>query len=294
MNKHTVLIVGGSGLIGQSLKSHFEQLSYNVRILSRQKKSKYYWNPKKNEFDNNALYDVDFVINLCGSSIDKRWTKNTKKEIYSSRINSTRFLIEKINSHNQKIKKYIGVSAIGFYNYGSLIKNENSKNGNHFLSQICYEWEKQTSKLNNIPFCLLRLGVVLSKKGGMLKKLLAPFSMNLGSGLGNGRQKISWVHINDVSRMIIYCIKHEKNEIFNCVSPNPVSNKEFSKSLAMILRKKKWLPNIPSFLLKIIFGEMSSMITGNLNVSSKKIEQSGFKFHFPQLNEALKNLTSKK
>jgi len=290
VKKHTVLIVGGSGLIGQNLKSHFEKLSYNVRILSRQKKSKYYWCPEKNEFDYSALDTVDYIINLCGSSIDKRWTKKTKKEIYSSRINATRFLISKINSHNKKIKKYIGVSAIGYYNDDGVLKKENSTKGNHFLSQICYKWEKETARLNNISFCLLRIGVVLSKKGGMLKKILTPFSMNLGSALGNGNQKISWIHIDDVSRMIIYCIKQEKNEVFNCVSPNPVSNNEFSKSLVMILRKKIWLPNVPAFLLKIIFGEMSTMILGDLNVSSEKIELSGFKFNFPQLNKALKNL----
>lgn len=290
MNKHTILIAGGSGLIGQSLKQHFEILSYNVRILSRKKNSKYYWNPEKNEFNNKALENVDFVVNLCGSSIDKRWTKKTKKEIYESRIKATCFLISKLNLHNKKIKKYIGISAIGYYNYDSLLKNENSKKGSHFLSQICSNWEGQTYELKNISFCILRVGVVLSKKGGMLKKLLIPFSMNLGSTLGNGKQKVSWIHIDDVTRMINHCIEKEKHGIFNCVSPNPASNKEFSVSLAAVLRKKIWLPNIPSFLLKIIFGEMSSMILGDLNVSSKKIEESGFKFNYPKLSKALKNL----
>ena len=290
MNKHTILIAGGSGLIGQNLKKHFEILKYNVRILSRKKNSKYYWNPEKNEFNNKAIENVDFVVNLCGSSIDKRWTKKTKKEIYKSRVEATCFLISKLNLHNKKIKKYIGVSAIGYYNYNSLLKIESSKKGSHFLAQICSRWEDQANKLKNISFCLLRVGVVLSKKGGMLKKILLPFSMYLGSPLGSGKQKISWIHIDDVTRMIIYCIEKEKHGIFNCVSPNPVSNKEFSISLAAILRKKIWLPKIPSFLLKIIFGEMSSIILGCLNVSSKKIEESGFKFNYPKLNKALKNL----
>lgn len=292
MNKHSILIAGGSGLIGQNLKSHLETLNYEVKILSRQKKSKYYWNPEKNEFDLSSLDQVDYVVNLCGSSIDKRWTAKTKKEIYSSRINATNFLISKINSHPKKIKKYIGISAIGYYSYNELLKNENSKKGGHFLSKVCSEWEKQTYALNDIPFCILRVGVVLSKKGGMLKKLLFPFSMNIGSALGNGKQKVSWIHIDDVSRMIIYCIHHEKNQIFNCVSPDPVTNKEFSKTLANALRKKILLPNIPSFLLKIIFGEMSTMILGDLTVSSKKIEEAGFKFNFPKLSKALQNLIS--
>ena len=290
MKKHTVLIVGGSGLIGQSLKSHFEKLSYNVRILSRQKKSKFYWNPEKKKFDDSALEKVDFVINLCGSSIEKKWTKKIKKEIYASRIIATSFLISKINLHHQKIKKYIGVSAIGYYSYDSLLKTESSKKGKHFLSTICSDWEGQANKLKNTSFCLLRVGVVLSKKGGVLQKLLCPFSIHLGAVLGNGKQKISWIHIDDGCRMIIFCVKHGKDELFNCVSPNPVSNKEFSISLAKVLKRKIWLPNIPSFMLKATFGEMFTMIVGSLNVSSKKIERSGFKFNFPKLSKALENL----
>ncbi len=293
MNKHIVLIVGGSGLIGQNLKRHFELLNYNVRILSRKKNAKYYWNPEKNKFNVKALDNVDYVVNLCGSSIDKRWTKKIKKEIYDSRIKATKFLISKLNLHNQKIKKYIGVSAIGYYNYDELLKIESSEKGNHFLSKICFDWEQQTFTLTkNISFCVLRVGVVLSKKGGMLKKILFPFSIHLGSALGNGKQKISWIHIDDVCRMIIYCIENEKNEIFNCVSQNPVSNQEFSISLAKILNKKIWLPKIPAFLLKITFGEMATMILGNVNISSEKIEQSGFKFNFPKLSKALQNLIS--
>ena len=223
MKKHTVLIVGGSGLIGQRLKCHFEKINYEVRILSRKKKSKYYWDPVKKIIDREALDGVKYVINLCGNSIDRRWTKKRKKEIYLSRVNVTRFLIDKINSHNQKIEKYIGVSAIGYYNYDHLLKNEKSKNGDHFLAQVCSDWEAPISNQKKIPFCLLRLGVVLSNQGGMLKKLLLPFSLNLGSAIGSGQQKISWIHIDDVCRMVIHCIKNEENQIFNCVSPNPIS-----------------------------------------------------------------------
>ena len=290
MKKHTVLIVGGSGLIGQRLKYHFEKLNYEVRILSRNKKSKYYWDPVKQIIDSETLYNVNYIVNVCGSSIDKRWTKKRKKEIYLSRVTATRFLIDKIKSHNQKIEKYIGVSAIGYYNYDHLLKNENSKNGDHFLAHVCSDWELAISKQNEIPFCLLRLGVVLSNQGGMLKKLLFPFSLNLGSALGSGQQKISWIHIDDVCRMMLHCVKNEENQIFNCVSPNPISNEYFSKTLAKALRKKMWKKNIPAFILKILFGEMSSMILENLTVSSKKIEKTGFTFKFPDIEKALENL----
>ncbi len=290
MKKHTVLIVGGSGLIGQRLKYHFGKMNYDVRILSRKKKSKYYWDPVKKIIDREALYNVNYVINLCGSSIDRRWTKKRKKEIYLSRVNATSFLIDKINSHNQKIEKYIGVSAIGYYKYDHLLKNEKSEKGNHFLAHVCCDWEAPISKQTKIPFCLLRLGVVLSNQGGMLKKLLLPFSLNLGSAIGSGQQKISWIHIDDVCQMMIHCIKKEENQIFNCVSPNPISNEYFSKTLAKVLRKKMWKKNIPALILKIIFGEMSSMILENLTVSSKKIEATGFVFKFPDIEKALKDL----
>ncbi len=290
MKKYTVLIVGGSGLIGERLKYHFKQLDYNVKILSRRKNAEFYWNPDQHKFDVSILNDVDYIVNLCGSRIDQKWTTKRKKEIYSSRIDTTSFLISHINSSTQKIKKYIGVSAIGYYNYNPILKNENSKQGNHFLSKICSDWEKQRLKIKNTPCCLLRIGVVLSKNGGMLKKLLFPFSMHLGASVGNGEQKISWIHIDDVCRMIIYCINNPNNGIFNCVSPNPVSNKEFSEKLAKALKKRIWLPNIPTYLLKMIFGEMATLILANLNISSKKIENSGFKFNFPKLDQALKDL----
>lgn len=290
MRNYTVLIAGGSGLIGQNLKLHLEKLDFTVRILSRNKKSKFYWNPKQKKIDEKALDQVDVVVNLCGLSVDRRWTKKNKLEILSSRIHSTDFLIYKLNQRGEKIKKYIGVSATGYYNYDDTLKTESSNQGEHYLSKVCSSWESQINKLNNTSFCLLRLGVVLSKKGGMLKKLLLPFSFNLGTSMGNGKQLISWIHIDDVSRMIIHCMKIPNNEIFNCVSPNVVTNEFFSKTFSKTLKKKIWLPNIPSALLKLIFGEMSSMILGSINASSKKIEGTGFTFKFPKLKKAIENL----
>jgi hypothetical protein len=131
---------------------------------------------------------------------------------------------------------------------------------------------------------------VLSAEGGMLKKLLFPFSLNLGASLGNGKQLMSWVHIDDVSRMIIHCIKMPNNEIFNCVSPQVITNEFFSKTFSKSLKKKIWLPNIPSVVLKLIFGEMSTMILGSINASSKKIEGTGFIFKFPKLKKAIEDL----
>ncbi len=290
MKNYTVLIAGGSGLIGQNLKHHLEKLDFTVRILSRKKNSKFFWNPKQKQIDEKALDQVDVVVNLCGLSVDRRWTKKNKFEILSSRIDSTDFLINKINQSKKDIKKYIGVSATGYYNYGESLKTESSKQGDHYLSKVCSSWEYQVNKLNNTSFCLLRLGVVLSKEGGMLKKLLFPFSLNLGTSLGSGKQLMSWIHIDDVSRMIIHCIKIPNNEIFNCVSPHVVTNEFFSKTFSKSLKKNMWLPNTPSAVLKLVFGEMSSMILGSINASSKKIEGTGFKFKFPKLKKAIEHL----
>jgi len=290
LKKYNVLIAGGSGLIGQNLKAYMVKLNYNVKILSRNKKSKYYWNPKKNELDASILTDIDYVINLCGSQIDKRWTKKTKKEIYSSRINSTNFLIKKINSTKTKIKKYIGASAIGYYEYNGNLKTENSRKGSHFLSDICFKWENEHKKIQNIPICILRIGVVLSKEGGMLNKLLLPFSLNLGSSLGTGTQKISWIHIEDLSKMIIFCSNDKITGTFNAVSPKPVSNHFFSITLAKVKSKYLLLPNVPTFVLKIIFGEMSTMILNSLDISSKKIESQGFSFTHSELETALNKI----
>lgn len=290
MKNYTVLIAGGSGLIGQNLKNHLEKLDVTVRILSRKKNSKFFWNPKQKQIDEKALDQVDVVVNLCGLSVDRRWTKKNKFEILSSRIDSTDFLINKINQSKKNIKKYIGVSATGFYAYDETLKTESSKQGDHYLSKVCSSWEYQVNKLNNTSFCLLRLGVVLSKEGGMLKKLIFPFSLNLGTSLGNGKQLMSWIHIDDVSRMIVHCIKIPNNEIFNCVSPNVVTNKFFSETFSKALKKKIWLPNIPSTVLKLVFGEMSSMILGSINASSKKIEGTGFTFKFPKLKKAIEDL----
>ena len=290
MKKYNVLIAGGSGLIGQSLKTYMIKSNYNVKILSRNRKSKYYWNPKKNELDASILSEIDYVINLCGSKIDKRWTNKVKKEVYTSRINSTKFLIKKINSTKTKIKKYIGASAIGYYEYGKNLKNENSKKGSHFLSDICFKWENEHKKIQNIPICILRIGVVLSKEGGMLNKLLLPFSLNLGSSIGGGSQKISWIHIEDLSKMMIFCLNDKITGTFNAVSPTPVSNHFFSITLAKVKSKYILFPNVPTFVIKIIFGEMSTMILNSLDISSKKIENKGFSFTYSELETALKKI----
>lgn len=297
------LITGGSGLVGNELTNLILKENGQVNWLSNSFKNKenvqtYNWNIEKGEIDSKCFENVDCIIHLAGAGVaDKNWTSSRKKELIDSRIKSTNLLFDSVKNLTIKPKAIVAASAIGIYkNKEELLLDENSELGNDFLATLTKDWENAVNQFETIGIRLvkLRIGIVLSEKGGYLLKVAAPAKFGFASALGNGKMITSWIHISDLANMFIYASKNEQlNGVYNAVAPKPVSNYDITKQIAKTLKKPFFMPNIPSFILKIIFGEMAMVILMSQNISCKKIEQSGFKFEFNEVSQALKNLLSK-
>jgi uncharacterized protein (TIGR01777 family) len=300
----TVLITGASGLIGKQLSTFLKKRGYNVIHLSRNATENndfktFAWDVNKGIINDDAVAGADYIINLAGTGIaDKRWSKERKKEIINSRTKSIQLLAESVNRSKNKITAFISVSAVGFYGVTTRGKifNEDDQHGNDFLGNTCYLWEKETKQIENhgIRTVKFRLGVVLSDNGGALEKMLPTVRSGFGSALGNGRQYMPWIHIDDLCELFIMAIEEKKmSGTYNAVAPEHTTNKEFMKTIADILRKPFFFPNVPGVILKLLFGEMAQMLLSGSRVSSHKIENTGFKFKFRKLEDALKNLLLK-
>lgn len=300
----TVLITGGTGLIGSNLAVKLANKGYRVTILSRKnnthsKYKTYTWNYLKNEIEKDALREIDFIIHLAGTGIiDKSWTKKRKKEIINSRVKTTNLLFNTLNSEDNKVKAFISTSAIGFYGNrnNDHIHIETDPTGSDFLSKTCKLWENATNKINqlNIRTVKLRIGIVLTKKGGALEKMTRPAKYGLSAAIGNGKQYLPWIHIDDLTNIYIKAIEDQNMQgTYNTVSPTHTTNKEFTKTLAKTLKKPYWLPNIPAILLKLTLGKRSDLLLKGNRISAKKIEKSGFIFQFPKLTIALNHIINK-
>jgi len=292
-----ILITGGGGLIGRALANKLQREGHEVRILSRSKRQspdlKYFrWDYKNSFLEAGAMEDVEVLVHLAGEGIaDKRWTQSRKREIIDSRVESLKFLQ---NFVPKTLKTLIGGSAIGYYggDSGESENAENSANGDDFMAHTCNLWEHTETEFaqnNNLRLAIIRTGVVLDKRGGALSKMALPVKYNFGSPLGTGKQWMSWIHIDDLVGMFYESIVNTKIEgIFNGVAPETVRNSDFTQALANTLNKKIWLPAVPSFLLKLILGEMSVVILGSSKVKNKrKILPS---FQFPTLEKALSDI----
>ena len=278
-----ILLSGSSGLIGSALKSSLINEGHEVLPLSR-------------DFNQSIDFtNVDVVIHLAGENIAQgRWTKEKKAEIKNSRINNTRLLSEQIATSNHKPSLFISSSATGFYGDRlDSILDEKSSSGSGFLPEVCVEWEQSTQPAEQagVRTVHIRTGIVLSKKGGALKKMLPPFQMGGGGILGSGNQYMSWISLEDEIRAISFII-HNSNIVgpVNLTAPNPVNNKEFTKVLGKVLKRPTIVP-LPGFAAKLIFGEMADaiLLTGNRVLPNKLIE-AGFKFNHETLEIALKNV----
>lgn len=300
--KPVVLITGANGIVAKYLKEEL-QYDYEIRLLTRQVKNddEFLWDIKNGILDPKALQDVAHVVHLAGASIaEKRWTQKRKREIISSRVDSAKIILENCKKLNLKFKSFISASAIGFYGPQdeSVLLTENSPKGNDFLSDVVELWENSADEFlqENIAdrVVKLRFGMVLSEEGA-LQKLSVPIKNYIGANLGDGKQIISWIHVLDLVKMIRFSIERDDvNGVYNAVSPNSVSHKDFTKVLANVLGKPLILPNVPAFVLKTVLGEMSTLILDGQKVSAEKIQKLGFKFQFEDLKSALQNLIKRK
>jgi uncharacterized protein (TIGR01777 family) len=305
----SVLISGGSGLIGTKLTQHLIESNYEVIILSRKKnkssansKIRYsYWDVEKEIIDVEVIKKTDFIIHLAGAGVmDKRWSKAYKKEILESRTKSASLLVKKLKENPHNVKAFISASAIGWYGEDAdpLIRKdgfiETDLAAKDFLGETCLLWEAASEPVTDLGIRLvkIRTGIVLSKEGGVYKEFRKPLSYGVATILGSGRQMISWIHINDLCR--IYCEAIENNHLqgsYNAVAPYPVSQKKLILVLAEKLRNKFYTSiHAPKFFLKIILGERSIEILKSATVSCKKIKSTGFTFLYPTIEASMEEL----
>lgn len=291
-----VLITGGSGLVGSRITEILLKEGYKVVHLGRNPNQKgevvtYKWNYKENYIDLAAFEGVDYIINLAGANVGNgRWTANRKKEIYDSRVISTQLLFETVRDNKIPIKKLISASAVGYYPDSYELMTEKSPAGQGFLAEVCKNWEEKAQQFEsiNIPLTIVRIGIVLSSKGGFAEEIAKPIRYGFGAALGNGKQPISWIHIDDLSQLFLNAIEKDSyTGIFNGVAPTPHTNAEITKEIASILNKPLWLPNVPALALKILFGEFSYELLVKHNISAQKLKEHGFEFKHEGLNNAL-------
>ena len=302
-----VLIAGATGLVGSEIvrlcKAKHIAVNYLTtrknKILSEPSFQGFYWNPDKNEIDLNCFDGVTAIINLAGSSISKRWTPKYKEIVLSSRINTLRTLksgLEKVDS--SKIKAFVSASAIGIYpnSVENLYEESETAIDDSFLGDIVSAWEKEadTFQAFDCRVVKIRIGLVLTSKGGALPEMAKPIKFFVGSAFGSGKQWQSWIHITDLARLFLFAIEKELNGVYNGVAPNPINNSKLVKEIAKVLKRPLFFPRVPQMAMKAILGEMSYILFASQRVSSKKIEEEGFVHDYANIGTALEAIYADK
>lgn len=298
----TILITGATGLIGKEIVKLYQRNHINIHYLTTSKSKlntseKYkgfYWNPKKGEIDHACFKGVSAIVNLVGASISKRWTSAYKKEVLESRTLTAKFLQDTIRKHNYKIDHVVSASAIGIYpsSFNTIYSEDDNKVSTSFLGEVVDAWEKAVDQFTDlgVKVAKIRIGLVLSIKGGALPEIVKPIKLGVGAAFGDGKQWQSWIHIKDLASMFVFILQNQLEGVFNGTAPNPVTNKTFTKITAEVLSKPLMLPNIPKFVMKMALGEMHILLFESQKVSSQKIESEGFQFSFKKLKPALEDL----
>lgn len=304
-----VLISGGTGLIGSHLVNHLIQKNYDIIILSRKKNqtsdnpkiSYSYWNIKDNIIDAEVVRKADHIIHLAGAGVlDKKWTQEYKNLIIESRVKSAEMMINCLNESNHNVKTFVSASAIGWYGKDEkpLIRKEGFVEGDpssdDFLGKTCVLWEAASSRVATFGVRLVRLrtGIVLSNRGGAFERYKTPLKFGIAPILGNGKQVVSWIHIDDLCRMYCEAIENSYlNGNYNAVAPEPSTQKDLIMKLGQQMRNRFFIPvYVPRFAIKLLFGKRSIEILKSETVSDKKIKSNGFTFLYPSLESAINDL----
>ncbi len=296
-----VLVTGATGFVGKRVVAKLLANKHEVIVVSRNaakalnkfgEKVKYFQWENFKEIPDLSAHDFDSVIHLAGENIgDKRWSDSQKEKIKVSRIDGTHNLILGIKNAKVNLQSFVSTSAIGIYtkNHNDAI-NEKSSLDNDFLGEVCKQWE---SALDDLPSetkkTILRVGVVLGEDGGMLKKLLPIFKLGLGGPIGNGSQEMSWVHVDDLADLYVAVLEQKLEGLFNAVSSNPVSNKEFTKAFGKAVKRPAFFP-VPPFALKVMMGEMSCIALDSQKIYPENLKNLGHKFKYDTIEAALKEI----
>lgn len=292
-----ILITGSTGLIGKALSRHLKTLGHNITPLMRNTPNAKtnYWNPEEEQINLDTTINFDAVIHLAGENIaDGRWSQNKKDRILNSRVDGTRLLAETISRLKHKPSVFISGSAIGYYGEtGDQIVDENSARGEGFLSDVAVQWEDATlaAEEARIRTIHLRTGIVLSPAGGVLQKMLLPFSMGLGGVIGTGQQYMSWISINDVVAIITdMLINDQMSGAYNLVAPQPVTNHSFTKGLGSVLHRPTLFP-LPACIARLLFGEMAdALLLSSSRVAATRLKSHGYTFKDKDFTETLRRL----
>ncbi len=301
-----IVVSGASGLIGTELVEKLKRDGHHIKFLTRSKSNsldKIYWNLETGEIESSKLENVDAVIHLAGENISGknpiqgRWTDERKAKILNSRIKGTTLLSDTLAKLKNPPKVFISASAIGYYgDRGEETLNEKSSKGSGFLSDVCKSWENSadSARKKGIRVIHTRFGVVLSKDGGALKSMLLPYQMGVGGTIGSGKQYMSWIDISDVAGAISHLITSDVEGIVNVVSPNPVTNLEYTKSLGSVIHRLTIFP-IPAVAINILFGEMGTeLLLGSQKVLPSVLLDSGYKFNYPNVTYSLEHVLNGK
>ena len=292
MKAQTWLITGASGLIGTELVPFLIREGHEVRTLSRSPQPHqphaYVWDPASGILDKKALENVDVVVHLAGASVGQRWTPQHKRDILESRVSGTSLLAREAQSCGFE-GTWIQASAVGYYGNTCEPQTEKAAQGDGFLADVVKQWENasHTDSSNGFRRVHLRLGLVFSGKGGTLSKLWPIYQTGLGAPLGSGTQCMSWIHLEDVVRLIHWASTSEVEGACNACAPEATTNRAFSQALAAAVRRPHWAPAVPAWALRLAMGEMSSLMLQGQNVVPQVLLHAGFEWRYPELQEAL-------
>lgn len=294
----TILVSGGTGLIGKALTQALVAKGHRVHILSRTPRKdatvpEFYWNVDKQEIDATAFDGVGHIVHLAGIGVaDKRWTEKRRAAIIDSRVNSMKLITRTLESRAVQLSSFVGASAVGIYGMvnSERIFSENDRGPEDFLWKTCELWERSYNDVRALSarMSILRIGVVLSEKGGALNRLLPLFKSGFGSAIGSGRQYMPWIHLDDMVAVIVKALFDQAFEgTYNAVAGEHITNAYFSEQIARALKKPYWMPAVPAFAMKLLYGEMANVLLLGSRVSNQKLLDAGFRFKFQELKPAL-------